>query len=545
MTDNKQPKLDYALLIEAIEALKARKARPDKTRICHHLERKRALLREDVLDALSAAVNDGVILKVRYKDYYSYRIPVPAANNAHTVNDTEHTGRSSPTADVRLILKTVADELKSGVSEKQLENILRTEDSFKILKNGKFMLIEDSTKRNASVKKQGESYSSEDDDNGVIRVNIGNNSSTKKKKLDKDSEAYEPQNNKNETRVAQKVVHRGRPISQRKKIRKSLGPDFLDPSALGLQYLHDVYEPKCRYCHLSTKGEEKILSCIKCGYNAHVSCFTVENKLKYLRNGEWLCASCKSQCGLCSKKISNDSVMSCNNCGNGFHYHCVQMSHSVEALNPKSSCTVNLITNINFGFYVVWMCKQCSVDDSLSMESGDSMQIDENQSPKSFVSVADDLNLPHFNEQKLMTNSGRDTKSIVRKFPTDAQRVINSERKFENGNEMFDKDPINWSVNEVANFIRDIGFPEQARYFREQEIDGRSLLLMKRVDVLTGLPIKLGPALKIYAHIFKLQGTKMSIINPFSNDSYEKMEKRKCSATISMQLTSPALISQV
>ena len=39
-----------------------------------------------------------------------------------------------------------------------------------------------------------------------------------------------------------------------------------------------------------------------------------------------------------------------------------------------------------------------------------------------------------------------------------------------------------------------------------QEIDGRAMLLMSRNDCLTGLRIKLGPALKIYhMHIHKLQ----------------------------------------
>ena len=38
-----------------------------------------------------------------------------------------------------------------------------------------------------------------------------------------------------------------------------------------------------------------------------------------------------------------------------------------------------------------------------------------------------------------------------------------------------------------------------------QEIDGQSLLLMKRSDVLTGLSIRLGPALKMYQHVMKLQ----------------------------------------
>lgn len=42
-------------------------------------------------------------------------------------------------------------------------------------------------------------------------------------------------------------------------------------------------------------------------------------------------------------------------------------------------------------------------------------------------------------------------------------------------------------------------------YFTFQEIDGRSLLLMKRADVINGLKLKLGPALKIYRQVVKLQ----------------------------------------
>jgi hypothetical protein len=67
--------------------------------------------------------------------------------------------------------------------------------------------------------------------------------------------------------------------------------------------------------------------------------------------------------------------------------------------------------------------------------------------------------------------------------------------------------PQNWTVEDVETFLRFIGFPEQANVFREQEIDGISLLLLKRMDVLTGLSLKLGPALKIYGHVKRLQGT--------------------------------------
>ncbi|XP_062389240.1 sterile alpha motif domain containing 1a [Sardina pilchardus] len=67
-------------------------------------------------------------------------------------------------------------------------------------------------------------------------------------------------------------------------------------------------------------------------------------------------------------------------------------------------------------------------------------------------------------------------------------------------------DPMQWTVADVASYFTTAGFPEQALAFRTQEIDGRALLLMQRSDVLTGLSIRLGPALKIYErHVKMLQ----------------------------------------
>ncbi|XP_077643813.1 uncharacterized protein LOC144247275 [Lonchura striata] len=65
-------------------------------------------------------------------------------------------------------------------------------------------------------------------------------------------------------------------------------------------------------------------------------------------------------------------------------------------------------------------------------------------------------------------------------------------------------DPVEWSVRDVVEYFTEAGFPEQAGAFQEQEIDGKSLLLMQRADVLTGLSIRLGPALKIYEYHVKL-----------------------------------------
>uniref|UniRef100_A0A8C6XFE0 SAM domain-containing protein n=1 Tax=Naja naja TaxID=35670 RepID=A0A8C6XFE0_NAJNA len=73
-------------------------------------------------------------------------------------------------------------------------------------------------------------------------------------------------------------------------------------------------------------------------------------------------------------------------------------------------------------------------------------------------------------------------------------------------------DPVEWTVSDVVDYFTEAGFAEQASAFQEQEIDGKSLLLMQRTDVLTGLSIRLGPALKIYEyHIKVLQQAKSSL----------------------------------
>ncbi|XP_073500095.1 sterile alpha motif domain-containing protein 13 isoform X1 [Phyllobates terribilis] len=76
-------------------------------------------------------------------------------------------------------------------------------------------------------------------------------------------------------------------------------------------------------------------------------------------------------------------------------------------------------------------------------------------------------------------------------------------------------DPALWAIDDVVNYFKAAGFEEQAAAFRDQEIDGKSLLLMTRNDVLTGLSLKLGPALKIYEyHVKPLQTQQLKSGSP-------------------------------
>ncbi|KAM4533870.1 polyhomeotic-like protein 3 isoform 2-T2 [Odontesthes bonariensis] len=66
--------------------------------------------------------------------------------------------------------------------------------------------------------------------------------------------------------------------------------------------------------------------------------------------------------------------------------------------------------------------------------------------------------------------------------------------------------PSLWSVEEVTAFIHTLpGCSDVAEAFRLQEIDGQALLLLTEDHLMTSMNIKLGPALKICAHINALK----------------------------------------
>ncbi|XP_041867554.1 polyhomeotic-like protein 1 isoform X2 [Melanotaenia boesemani] len=66
--------------------------------------------------------------------------------------------------------------------------------------------------------------------------------------------------------------------------------------------------------------------------------------------------------------------------------------------------------------------------------------------------------------------------------------------------------PAQWSVEEVSQFISSLqGCEELASQFLSQEIDGQALLLLKEEHLMSTMNIKLGPALKICAHINNLK----------------------------------------
>ncbi|OON23625.1 PHD-finger, partial [Opisthorchis viverrini] len=115
-----------------------------------------------------------------------------------------------------------------------------------------------------------------------------------------------------------------------------------------------------------------------------------------------------------------------------------------------------------------------------------------------------DHNVKHLEQ---LTHTNTDESSTVRDQTTiDAYDTGDTGREFSQDTAHYRPPDVRaWSVEHVREWLLEEGFPREAEAFFQQEIDGACLLLMKRMDVLTELGIKLGPAVKIYERIKRLQ----------------------------------------
>lgn len=264
-----------------------------------------------------------------------------------------------------------------------------------------------------------------------------------------------------------------RAASSRVRIKKTHGPDFLenlDSPTMDVTEFFEEDEPHCFVCYLSvpvTSNDYKLLLiCRDCNTKAHPACLSYSAELAAAaRLATWQCVDCKT-CSGCSSSADTDELIICDGCDRGYHMVC----HRPKLMQrPQRK----------------WLCRTCC--DGTKKTAGVKIKTEVDNSvglPTPCDSPVPDEELKGFDGENMDLSAYY---IALDKYPN----VV--------------PDAKDWSVEEVEKFFVHIGFPEQAVAFRDQEIDGRSLLLLKRSDVLTGLSLKLGPALKIYNHIKRLQ----------------------------------------
>lgn len=217
--------------------------------------------------------------------------------------------------------------------------------------------------------------------------------------------------------------------------------------------------PVCPLC-IGAIVDGKAVQCLNCTQKAHMSCLIKGNRARF-RPNSWQCMMCKV-CEICGQTEDAGTILVCLNCDDGYHVKC----HIPKPKIPWKK----------------WTCCRCSPE------------------PKP---VTPEKTVPT-TAQRMGVYNELTVNSIMKTLPQLLQPKIEQLEVVDSTYDESVPDASEWSTDEVFEFFNS-KYPDHAGVFKDQDIDGRSLLLMTRSDVVNGLSLKLGPALKIYGHVKRLQ----------------------------------------
>ncbi|KAF7995161.1 hypothetical protein HCN44_004633 [Aphidius gifuensis] len=249
-----------------------------------------------------------------------------------------------------------------------------------------------------------------------------------------------------------------------------------------------------RQCSICTKDKpESLVACRDCTLRAHPSCIYSPEELLLKTGYSWQCARCKT-CVVCSETTECGNMVSCMNCNDAYHHSC-----HIPKIPSKSSTK--------------WKCCHCS-------DKYNSDKPDKPDKPEKSSKIKEQKEQKDFKEMKELKEpvlsiitSRPDTPTNPSTLPPVLSPQVSPTRSLGDSNDLSNRDSIDpnipdasdWTSEQVYQYFARLFGPKEAEVFRVQDIDGHSLLLMKRSDVLIGMDLLLGPALKIYRHVLKLQ----------------------------------------
>lgn len=283
---------------------------------------------------------------------------------------------------------------------------------------------------------------------------------------------------------------RGRPASKRKKFLKNHGPDFqaeMPVAILGID--------KCDFCFQPAEGgplgeNESLLPCNDCSTKAHLSCMNYSPELALrAQQFPWQCINCKV-CNVCQESGSPEPMLICCSCYKGFHIKCLE--HPVDK-EPIAGVLAVVSED--------WLCSLC--DNSRRKETPPPPPPPPSFPPLTLTDTSVDIKDESCTYKPLSPCESPELR-VMHFSNVDNFGELQKRRGVYDGPY---PNVTNFTVDDIVQFFKSKGFEKESHAFSEQEIDGKSLLLMKRDDVLMGLRdyICLGPALKIFKHVERLQ----------------------------------------
>lgn len=456
-------------ILNVIDQLRRRKARPDLQRITHFVDRKHGLSPAETETILEKLVDQGHVVKVVYKRGTSYRNAAKSRRKsygAHVLNS--NTATRKITEAVQSLTKekcapkgdnTNTEDWGSdvGVSAREIESWIASksdEDDGEPFMCPMHLILQREVEAGRLDKLQNGNY---------ILAGQGSDSNPGVRHLLQKSISM--------------ITKRGRPPKKKSPVMRSMSMGDVSNIPKSPPLVEEETPTICDFCQkgpdCNRQGEyEDLLFCKDCCAKAHPSCMDYSPELAMrAKNTHWQCIDCKTCC-ICSDPGEADLMLFCDACDKGYHMQC----H---------------VPSVQFKPQGKWVCSEC-VEDGVEVEDIEDNNIVDStvrSDTDSFSSRRNSYDSESVNSKRRRLN--RDSSSpLVVKIPKQEDPY---------------PDASKWTVDDVVNFFREKGFEEQANAFKDQEIDGQSLLLLKRSDVLQGLALRLGPALKMYNHVMRLQ----------------------------------------
>ncbi|KAG1654311.1 Histone acetyltransferase KAT6A [Nymphon striatum] len=489
MLDEYRNNTRRSFILEAIHEIKRRKYGLNETRICNVVKHSYGVPANEVRTKLKEFVEENVLILKERDGLKCYKVAnQESSENPNFEMESQQQKLSKAILDiiregkygVSAFFIQQAVKKHEGLCDATQENVqeaIKMEIKLGTIRerlNGVYCM----TSRQAKRRKFDGYYLSDDDEE-----NIEEKSSSKKKK---------------------------KPINKKTKVSPSI-PYGLSQETEDAIKVEKTKLNTCSYCGLDSTDDRKHLVCQTCLSRIHQKCLDYNDKLaNRCRQYAWQCMNCKT-CTICIDPGNPDNMLFCDVCDKGYHTSC----H-----DPK-------ITDTPLG---AWVCSSCEKEDKPTAESS---TVDKNENSSASV----DLQISNLTQEEISppnsdllddNNNNRNDEIDVFLYDTavavmDVSGVFTPESctrtpKIDKGDvrirrrikgvcqKLYEISNVStWTAQEVTEFFKSLGFVKEAYVFEDQEIDGKTLLLLKRQDILTQLSLKLGPALRIYKHVYHLQ----------------------------------------
>ncbi|KAH8408849.1 hypothetical protein KR009_002207 [Drosophila setifemur] len=251
---------------------------------------------------------------------------------------------------------------------------------------------------------------------------------------------------------------------------------------------------KCRYCLVCNIRGRNLPICSLCVEPYHPDCHEPPLKHQKLNeaNPKWKCSRCKAANTPSNRSPQNEEPLLVPRKSNAGRKKRAQSDPAVQEKSPKPEKLAKLEPKKEVVEELPELEEQVEEREQKKLEpkklEPEKQELMEEE-PIEEIKEQEPLLLEQVKQEK----PDQEEESLqLRLTPVDPPTDVENQ-------------PVStWSVEQVVGFVAK-HYPKEANVFRYQDIDGASLLLLTRQDVMNGFGLKLGPALRVFELVMALQ----------------------------------------